>query len=634
MSSVSYVSNPRVTLNIIPRDQSSGLEDQRNLIVGQLAPAVAASGSIAFAVNPVADSTITLNGTAWTFKTSGATGAQTNIGASLSATLATLVTNLNASADAQVTKCTYFAGSDTLFIEFDTVGTSGNSFTLAASVATVSGSTLTGGAAAPGSAAAGLTRDIPRTKAEIGALFGNRSHVAMEARAYRDVNAVTNVDVIALADGAGTAATAAIAWSGTATEARTIFIAVVSATEHRYEIDVEISDTPADLTGKLKALVDDDDYAPFRCRVTGTDDGTITFIAANKGTVANSWLLSVLDELDRPAVSVPGIAATLTAWSGGATDPSLSAVFDAVSAIRYQSIVWPQAYTLSTLRNWIDARKNVDNNVMDGQGYVWRDDSFADVKALALATNSSEVVIFSNEPNTAAEWKGPHTAEAGDIITAKAVAAIARRREDGFSISDIVVTNEPLDQFGGIDKASLPLFNTPILRSGRPISGTGYTFEEQAELEAAGVTVIGYNRQNNAVILGGVVTTYLNDTAGNVDDTWHWLEWRHTHGAIREYMVLNCKREFSQYRMTSGQAVPGYAIASEATIRAYLYQLYDELANYALTVKGREHRRLFEDRLVVTLKPALRRVEIAADVPMVSQLGVIQGSVKFNFATA
>ena len=631
--SAHFVSNPRVTLNIIPRDQKVGLEDRRDLVVGQLAPAVAAKGHITFTANPSANETITLNGTVWTFKASGASGPQTNIGGSLSATLATLATNLNASADTQVVKCTYVASSDTLWIVFKTLGTSGNAFTLAASVATVSAATLAGGAAAPGSALTGLSRDIPRTDAEINELFGAASHLALMLRAYREVNAYTNVDVIALADGAGTAATSALTVSGTATAARSIYFTLVSALKHRYQIDVEIGDTPADVTAKVMAAIDDDRYLPFTYALSGTTDNVLTFTAANKGTLANTWLISLLDAFDRPA-AVPGLTFTLTGWANGATNPSLTTALDPIAEIRYQGVVWPEAYGLSTIADFMDARKNVDNNVMDGTAYSWRTDTFSNLKALALQINSSETVILSNKANDQVVWKGAHIPTAGDIIAAKTAAAVSLRFETDVSISNIIVNNESLDQFGGIALASLPLFNTPILYEKRPLNGTGFAFEDQLELESNGVTVVGYNRQNNANILGQVVTTWQNDDAGNPDDTWKWLEWRHTHGTIREYFVLNVRKEFAQHRLTLGVGVPGRAIANEASIKAYLLELYDDLSLQALTVAGGGYRRLFQDRLVVTITPGSRRAQVTADVPMVSQLGVIVGTVKFNFDVA
>ena len=109
-----------------------------------------ASGQIAFAGQPAANSTITLNGVAWTFVAGTPSGNQTQIGADLDATLVALASDLNGSADIEIAKCTYAANptDGRLEIEFDTAGTTGNSFTLSASASsngTVSASTLTGG---------------------------------------------------------------------------------------------------------------------------------------------------------------------------------------------------------------------------------------------------------------------------------------------------------------------------------------------------------------------------------------------------------------------------------------------------------------------------------------------------------
>jgi hypothetical protein len=118
-----------------------------NLITPNAVPV----GWISLPTNPSGSNTITLNGTTWTFVPSGATANQTNIGGSASATMTTLVTNLNASADAQVVKNTYAAlpGSPTtLQITSKTAGTGNNGYTLATNVSggTVSPGGMTGGA--------------------------------------------------------------------------------------------------------------------------------------------------------------------------------------------------------------------------------------------------------------------------------------------------------------------------------------------------------------------------------------------------------------------------------------------------------------------------------------------------------
>lgn len=105
----------------------------------------AATGTITFADNPTAEDTITLNGVTWTFKSSGASGDETNIQGDLAATLAQLVSDLNGSADTDIDDATYTENDTQLIITHDTAGAAGNSYTLAASADTVSGATLTGG---------------------------------------------------------------------------------------------------------------------------------------------------------------------------------------------------------------------------------------------------------------------------------------------------------------------------------------------------------------------------------------------------------------------------------------------------------------------------------------------------------
>jgi hypothetical protein len=94
-----------------------------------------AYGTISFAANPANSSTITLGGTVVTF------GTDVAIGANLAATLATLLTFLKASANANIVKSAYDINGSLLTIRYKTAGVA--TFTLAASAATRSGPTLT-----------------------------------------------------------------------------------------------------------------------------------------------------------------------------------------------------------------------------------------------------------------------------------------------------------------------------------------------------------------------------------------------------------------------------------------------------------------------------------------------------------
>lgn len=115
-----------------------------------------ASGAVVFAAIPTAADTVTLNGIVveFTAAASDPTAAGTladpvlvNIKADLTLTLDEAVTVLNnAGAPAALTVATYSnVGGTDLKVTYDTMGAAGNAYALAASVATPSAATLTGG---------------------------------------------------------------------------------------------------------------------------------------------------------------------------------------------------------------------------------------------------------------------------------------------------------------------------------------------------------------------------------------------------------------------------------------------------------------------------------------------------------
>lgn len=122
----------------------SGIRSISNVSAGGPVPA---TGTITFSANPAADDTVTVNGTTFTAKASGATGNQFNIGADVTATALALKNVLNASVVSGVALATYTSALGVVTVTYDTVGTAGNSFTLT-KVGTniaVSGATLAGG---------------------------------------------------------------------------------------------------------------------------------------------------------------------------------------------------------------------------------------------------------------------------------------------------------------------------------------------------------------------------------------------------------------------------------------------------------------------------------------------------------
>lgn len=119
---------------------------------GKDASGMSAQGKVTFTQQPVADNTITFDtvsgaggDTAVTFKASGAAGAQSNIGLTLQQTLANLATVLNASADANITRMTYWAEGNELHYASEAVGAAGEAYVVTTNVTGATVTAMAGG---------------------------------------------------------------------------------------------------------------------------------------------------------------------------------------------------------------------------------------------------------------------------------------------------------------------------------------------------------------------------------------------------------------------------------------------------------------------------------------------------------
>lgn len=108
---------------------------------------VAATGRVTFSANPSVGHKVTINGVEYTFHASASAGTNIEIKGTAILTVAEVVSVLNASVNGSVDDATYaqIGGQPILTVTHDTAGPGGNAFTLAASHAQVSASTLTGG---------------------------------------------------------------------------------------------------------------------------------------------------------------------------------------------------------------------------------------------------------------------------------------------------------------------------------------------------------------------------------------------------------------------------------------------------------------------------------------------------------
>jgi phage tail sheath gpL-like len=348
--------------------------------------------------------------------------------------------------------------------------------------------------------------------------------------------------------------------------------------------------------------------------------------AKHFGTVGNAVGLAA-------SGSVAGLTVTLTGMSGGATDPSLTAAINAIQDKRYQIVVVPSGWDVTALKTELESRWVADNRVLDGQLFQAKTDSFANILAFGNAENSKHTTFLGFKKTTVSnEYDAPEYFALDYGVAAYVAGVIALRLTDGALIGDILASNVDAarDVFGGSHSASLPFHNT-LVSTLNPSDKDGFTGTEIAQLDDAGVAVIGNNNADNAVVLGTMVTSYKTDNAGNPDDTFKYLNGKLTDSLSREIYFNNYKARYSQARLTRGAIKAGYIEANVPAIRAFCVEVYNTLSDLRLGEEGAEAVQFFRDNLVVEIQDfAAGKVFISMEYKRAGQVRQIDFTIQPN----
>lgn len=465
------------------------------------------------------------------------------------------------------------------------------------------------------------------TVAEIEALFGIDSELTNRILQYRaGSDGFSRLDVIPIDDdGAATKATATVTFGGTtAGEDGTYYVTICDKYQYRMVIDVVTSDTPTDVGDALVAAITALDNIP----VTAVNAaGAVTITATNGGTVGNFYFTQVEG-------SISGLTTTLAGFSGGATEPTLTGIFDVVGDQRYSGIGWPEHWAdeINIVTAFLENRFNVSNAILDGVAFMGKSDTYANVNTYVDGRNDRVLVVGGNNVVAESLRDGTALEKQADYTLSYFMGVRSKRLTTGAPISDeIVATSGRLDNIGGPSLASLPYFNTEDKLASPAPASTLYTEIEQQELESSGYTVIGTNRANNSVIMGSVVTPYTTDSAGNSNVSFHYLNYIDTGSVCREIFFNSMKARFVQSRLTEGDVVSGRNIENAETIKAHILGVYRFLANLALVQAGTDAESYFSENTTVTINLAQRSATIDGVLPIVTQLGTINYVLQFSF---
>lgn len=459
--------------------------------------------------------------------------------------------------------------------------------------------------------------------------FGEDSVAASMTRAFREVNTgrvQTRLDVVPVDDAAGTKATGEVAVSGTATEDGTLVVNVTSESNKTpYSFSITISNT--DTATAVGAAIESALNAEAKLPVTALNTtGTVALTAKHFGTVGNAVGLSI-------SGTVAGLTFTLTGMSGGATDPSLTSAINAIQDKRYQIIMVPSGWDISALKTELESRWVADNKVLDGHLFQAKTDSFANLLSFGNAENSKHTTFMGFEKTTIAnEYDAPEFFALDYAMAAYVGGIIAFRLTEDTLIGNILAStvNASRDVFGGSHSASLPFHNT-LVSTLDPSDQNGFTDTEIQQLKDAGVSVLGNNQADTAVVLGSIMTANKTDNSGNPDVTFEFLNGKLTDSLVREIFFNNYKATYSQSRLKRGSLKAGYLATNVSAIRAFNNRVYTDLEDIELVDSGAEARAFFDDNQTVEIEDfAAGKVFISLEYQRVGQLRQIDFTVQPN----
>lgn len=454
-------------------------------------------------------------------------------------------------------------------------------------------------------------------------LFGN-SMLADMIGNFKKYNKQTRIDAIAIDEpSGGQQATSTLTVTGTASKAAELEIQIGSS-----DNTVKVVGAQGDSqTAFAKKISDAITAKASNLPVTATlSSNVVTLTANHKGADGNYIGIKIKG-------SVPGITIALTAMTGGAGSPDFTGVFDVIDGERYQTIIWPFFKDTDTMKDLLEPRWNVKNNVMDGVAITVSQDTHANQLSALGSLNEKTLVYLCNGVINGAAHKGGMILMEPWNIAAQFGGIRALRYTEGTVLTPYLTTNAGKDQFGGPGIGALPYFNTLMPYLDTVPQGEGYTEEEVEQIAAAGGSCLGNNPTGTDVICGEIHTTYKTDPAGNQDPTYKYLNSVDESSIAREYFWLNTRKRFAQSRLTRGAVIKGRDMANEGVVRSFLAGLYGDLsgAEYVILQAGDDYLKYFKENLIVELDLVRGQISIQAKLCYVSQAREFLGTLEYVF---
>jgi phage tail sheath gpL-like len=459
------------------------------------------------------------------------------------------------------------------------------------------------------------------TRTQIKTLFGTKSELTN--RIFRVLDIIKGkvpLWVIGITAAAGTAATLAIAVSGTAaTEDKTITVKCIDSQYYTATVDIVTGDTPTLAAQKIKVAIDALTGLPA---TTSGTAATITLTANDSGTLGNKYTVEIPE-------TVAGLVIPDGQFSSGATDPTLTTILDNVTSTRFHAISWPWSSTTTVVKTFLESRNVIENAFLHGVAYIGVDDTEANLISLVSPLNSPNLVYMGNRKvSTTSQIITPPDWRAAEFMAIEAL-----RMTPDCAIGQYITVSTPLDAFGGSGLASLAYYNTPLAYTSLTDPSVLFSFQEQETLKDDGYTIIGVNESKSSMIMGEVVSTYKYNLKGEEDVSFKFLNYIRTGYLALEIFFKTLKSDYSQYRLTEGDLVARRAMTNKEQIKGNYLSIFKRLGgqDYVLCQAGKDAEKYFYDNLVIDVDMANGKITSTGMLPIVTQVRQFNMTFQLSF---
>lgn len=425
---------------------------------------------------------------------------------------------------------------------------------------------------------------------------GPGSMLAQMAEWYRKGDAFGEVYLLPLADAeAAVAATATVTFTAAATAAGALNLYIGG---QRLQMAVSASQTVNDLATALAAAVTAATDLPVTAAAAAA---VVTLTAKNKGATGNDLDLR-LNHLGSAGGEVlpTGLGVTLTAFAGGATNPTVDTALANLGDQEFDFIAWPYTDTasLTAINTFLAARWAWDKMLYGGAFAGFRG-TLGEATTFGLAQNGPHISIMPANGSPTPPWLW-----AANLTGA---CAVSLRADPG-----------------------LPLHGLPLDVLAPPLAQRWEIGERNVLLwDGLSSHVV---QPDGTVTTETIVTTYQRNAAGAADDSYLYVERLYTLMAVIRDLRAFSTSTFGRFKLASDgtQYRPGSNIVTPAVIKDALLGRYRELERRGLVQDYQQ----FADSLVVERNSTNRcRVDALLPVVPIDQLRQLAGLVQFRNAS-